>query len=185
MSRKGTAAFRRKDLPSDLGERITSAREKAERSRAELAASAGISTKTLARLARGEQRPTSATLRQIASAMRIGLEQLAPVWSDDEMEMATLPSVAPGLGVRIIRQGLGLSLAAVAEAAGVSVSTLSRFERCLHAPRALSAIGHVAHGAESGSTLVIASIELAKALGYESAAELTRACAGLDRPSDL
>ena len=149
-------------------------------SRVALARAAGVAPRTLARIERGEQRPVPATLRALARALGRDVGDLAPGWDRDEEERVTSGAVAPGLGLRALRRRAGLSLAAAATAAGVSPSTLSRFERGLHAPRRLTAIGDGEHGAASIDSLAITSTRLAAVLGFHSAAALTRACARVE-----
>ena len=101
---------------------------------------------------------------------------MAPLWGADEEDVFASGAASPGWGLRLVRARVGLTLAAAAQAAGVSASTLSRFERGLHAPRGITAIGDTSDGAAHPDALAITSVALAQALGFATAAGLTRAC---------
>lgn len=79
-----------------------------------------------------------------------------------------------GVGLRQIRVGRSITLTEAARAAGVSISTFSRFERGLHGEGELAKL----YKAEGRMTerLTLVSDPLAKLLGYRSAADLTDAC---------
>lgn len=128
----------------------------------------------------GEQRPLPATLRRLATALGREVGEIAPGWDADEEERITSGPVVPGLGPRALRRRAGVTLAAAAAAAGVSASTLSRFERGLHAARRITALGDGEHGAASIHALALTSQALASLLGFPSTAALTRACARID-----
>lgn len=176
MARIGPPAFRRRDLPPDIGRRVLDARIRAGLSRTELADGVGVHYRTLARVERGTQVPGVTTLRGIARACREDIGRLAPAWEDDQEELEASGLGSPGPAVRARRLELGLTLGQVARASGVSVSTLSRFERGLHAPRRITAVGSFANGADGINDLAIVSLELARVLGYSSTAALTSAC---------
>lgn len=120
-------------LPPDLGVRVVSARVDAGLTRIALSSAAGVAPRTLARIERGAQRPTPATLRALAAALGVTLDDLAPNWGRDEDERLTSGAVAPGVAIRVLRRRCGLTQADLAAAAGVSVATVSRFERAMHA----------------------------------------------------
>lgn len=104
--------------------------------------------------------------------MPVGL--LAPDWAADELERITKGAEHLGVGLRQLRIERSITLAEAADTAGVSVSTLSRFERGLHGEGELAKL----YKAEGRMTerLTFVSEQLAKLLGYRSAAELTHAC---------
>lgn len=134
--------------------------------------------RTLARIERGAQRPGPDTLKSLASALGMRLEPLAPEWAGVDDEMPSTGREAPGMAVRVLRRAAGLTMVEVAARMGISVSTLSRFERGLHAPRRVTSVGGA--GTLTSNDLAITDEELADALGFDSAAELTRRCADVD-----
>lgn len=173
-------AFSRGRLPQCLGDVIATVRKGAGLARIDLASAAGIAPRTLARIERGAQRPSPPTLRAVAAALGLRLGQLAPLWAEDEGERVISGAVAPGVAVRVLRIRRGLTQADVAAAAKISVATLSRFERGLHAPRGITALGDRANGAAGRDCLAITSGKMARVLGFETPFELTRACAMIE-----
>jgi hypothetical protein len=94
-----------------------------------------------------------------------------------EGERPTSGMVAPGIAVRSFRLGAGITQRDLSLAAGVSASTISRFERGLHAPRVLTRPGDGANGIDGIGTLAVVHAGLAGALGYPDVVALTMACA--------
>lgn len=174
MAPRENGPYSRRELPSDLGARIRAAR--CARSRAAFAGDAGIAARTLARIERGQQRPTPTTLGRIAVVMGRSLEELAPAWGRDEEERVRSGEIAPGVAVRHFRSKASLTLVELGRASGISASLLSRFERGLLAPRCITRVGDAEFGADSPHHLVITSLGMAQALGFASARDLTRAC---------
>ncbi|WCT74196.1 helix-turn-helix transcriptional regulator [Sphingomonas naphthae] len=178
MAREGTHQFKLDDLDERLGQRVRDARNERGLSRMALAPAAGVSRSTIAHIERGDQRPLPGTLRKIAAVLSLPLFVLAPAWEDAEHVRPKSGTEHPGVGLRAIRRDRKLTIAALAEATGLSVSTISRFERGLHATRKLTCAD--ASGTSYRDQIGIISAELAAALGYASAADLTRACAAIE-----
>lgn len=176
MNRTGPHSFLRVDLPADLAARVFSARRRAGLSRRHAAARAGVDYRTLARIERGAQLPSMATLLAIARSWRIDLVDLAPAWRADQDEIEVSGLQSPGPALRRIRKARGVSLTSAAAAAGVALATLSRFERGLAAPGRITAMGDRANGAIGDYDLAITSSALASLLGHPSATALTNAC---------
>ena len=156
--------FARNKLDDNVGKRLKAMREKRGMSRAMLANSAQLERHTLARLERGAQKPRVETLRALANALNVPLEGLATGWTDDEQRRANHLDHL-GRGLRKVRLAAGVTLADAAAAAGVSSSTLSRFERTQTDSQALSL---------NGSSF--RSAALASLLGFDSVDALTEAC---------
>ncbi|QYE36297.1 helix-turn-helix domain-containing protein [Polymorphobacter sp. PAMC 29334] len=165
-----------RDLPMDIGARVLKARMASGLTRRIAAARADISYGTLSRIEVGAQRPSPATLLAIAGTWGGDLEDLAPVWDEVQVEIENSGLWSAGPSIRTIRIQRGLTLEALAEAAGMVPSTLSRFERGMHVPRGIAVVGDPDHGADDKHDLVVTSAALAKALGYQSAAALMVAC---------
>ncbi len=174
MAKRGPPRFARRSLDEFVGCRVRKRREAAGISRNDLAGDVAIAPHTLARIERGHQLPTEATLRRIAEALGMPVGLLAPDWAADELERITKGAEHLGVGLRQLRIERSITLAEAADTAGVSVSTLSRFERGLHGEGELAKL----YKAEGRMTerLTFVSEQLAKLLGYRSAAELTHAC---------
>ena len=167
MALKGPPAFRRGALKKADGKLLRDARERANLSRRELGDRAGIGSKTIARLERGDQLPLPTTLAGLASELGVGLSDLAPDWFEDDFEMAGVET--EGLRFRALRQKAGVTLEKAAAAAAVSVSTLSRFERGLHRSRGMETTPARGQGLNSDA--------LAIHLGCLNAADLHNAIA--------
>ena len=132
MSKRGPPRFARRSLDQSVGCRVRNRREAAGICRNDLAADAAIAPHTLARIERGHQLPTEETLRRISDALGLPVGLLAPNWAADELERIITGVEHPGVGLRQLRIESSITLAEAADTAGVSVSTLSRFERGLH-----------------------------------------------------
>ena len=165
MPNKHLPHFARRQLDDDVGRRILDARVLQGKSRNELAAAAGIKSRTLARIERGKQMPRVETLRAIASALKVPLDSLAANWTDDERRRRD-NSDHLGPGLRQARLKAGVTLAKAAAAAGVSPATLSRFERMQTDSLLLSTDG-----------VTFRSDTLAHALKFRSCDDLSAACA--------
>ena len=155
-------------VPKDFGRSLRSARLARRWTQARLAKAAGLKRETIARLECGVRRPAADTVFRLEAALDLDGE-LVPAWP--EWKPIGLPSM--GARSRERRRGLGLSLAEVAEVAGVSVSTLSRFEREFqwNATGLLDASGDGPPSAEA--------IGLSRALGFNSAFEHAAWCTQL------
>jgi transcriptional regulator with XRE-family HTH domain len=160
MTAQGPPAFRRSALRPADGTLLKSAREAKGWCRRELAKNASVAAKTIARIERGAQLPLPATLRALADALGVGLGVLAPDWSADFLESQSTDPVGPRL--RALRVAAAVSLEQAAKAAGVSISTFSRFERDLHQSRSME-------GYSPREGLGLASEHLAHSLGLNDA----------------
>lgn len=165
MPNKHLPHFSRHQLDGDVGPRIRAARGGQGKSRNELAAAAGIKSRTLARIERGGQLPRVESLRAIAAALDVPLESLAANWADDERRRRD-NSDHMGPRLRQARLKAGVTLAKAAAAAGVSPTTLSRFERMQTDSLLISTDG-----------VTFQSEALAHALKFRSCDDLSAACA--------
>lgn len=165
MPNKHLPHFSRRQLDGDVGPRIRAARGRQGKSRNELAAVAGIKSRTLARIERGDQTPRVESLRAIAAALEVTLESLAANWTDDERRRRD-NSDHLGPGLRQARLKAGVTLANAAAAVGVSPTTLSRFERMQTDSLLISTDG-----------VTFQSEALAHALKFRSCDDLSAACA--------
>lgn len=164
MPNKHLPHFARHQLNGEVGARTRSARERRAISREELAAAAGIASRTLARIERGHQKPRVETLQAIATGLKVPLDSLATGWTDD-MRRRRNHSDHLGPNLRQARLKAGVTLAQAAAAAEVSPTTLSRFERMQTDSLLIS---------RDGVTFV--SDSLARVLGFESRDDLSAAC---------
>ncbi len=172
MPRVHEIRFARSDL-KNVGDRVTAARLDLGLSRRALAELAGVAARTLARIERGDQQPWPGTVRRLAVALQVTFETLAPEWADDEYNRPRSGATHLGVGFRYIRLARGMPLAKVAQIAGTSISTLSRFERGLHATRAARS----PNAGQSGSAASpIMARAMADAFGFATAADLVQAC---------
>ncbi|WP_425341845.1 helix-turn-helix domain-containing protein [Citromicrobium bathyomarinum] len=172
MPVQGPPRFSRSDLDVGVANRLKKIRESKRMSRKDLAVAARISAKTLARHEQGRQRPSEPALRRLATALGVQIYDLAPSWKDDDLNRITTGVAHPGIGLRLLRKELGVSLESAARAAGVDVSTLSRFERGRHASHKLAkkVEGRIDY------RLVLKSDALAELLRFGDAESLTYAC---------
>lgn len=92
---------------------------------AKLAEQAGLARETVARLEADRRPPVADTVFRLEAALDLLPGELVPAWP----EWAPLGLATWGARSRERRRALGLPLAGVALAVGVSVATLSRFER--------------------------------------------------------
>jgi transcriptional regulator with XRE-family HTH domain len=157
MTAQGPPAFKRSALRPADGSLLKKAREANGWSRRELARNASIAAKTIARIERGAQLPLPATLRALVDALDVDLDVLAPGWSADILESQSTDPMGPHL--RALRVAAAVSLEKAAKAAGVSISTFSRFERDLHQSRSMEC-----YSPREGMGL--ASEHLARLLGF-------------------
>ena len=153
---------------------------------AELAREAGLTRETVARLeatsarppggysgatGRSRRRPVADTVFRLESALDFYAEQFVPAWR----EWKPIGSSEPGARSRERRRELGLSLAEVARGAGVSVATLSRFER---EERPTPSLLRVVKSELGGEWPYLVSERLASALGFASLEEHSDFCDG-------
>lgn len=172
MPAEGPPRFSRNDLDTEVAKRLKAIRQSKRLTRQELASEAGIACKTLARHEQGRQRPSEPALRRLATALGVQISDLAPGWKDDDLNRLTTGTEHPGIGLRLLRKERGVSLETAARAAGVDASTLSRFERGMHASRKL------ARRVEGSidDRLALTSDALARLLRFEDAEKLTVKC---------
>lgn len=163
MNVQGPPAFKRSALNGADGVLLKKAREAAGLSRQKLSETAQVASITIARIERGTQLPLPATLRAIADALTVDLDTLAPGWSADILESESTDPSGPRL--RTARLAAAVPLEQAAEAAGVSVSTFSRFERDLHQSRRME-------GRASREGMGLDSEQLAHLLGFNDAGAL-------------
>lgn len=164
--------FQRRTLPPDAGLRLRAAREGRGLSRRAVAAQAEIAPRTLARIERGAQRPTWSTLDRLCEVLQVEVSTVAARWLKDWTDLPTSASAAPGLGLRALRRSQGVTLVDLSKASGISVATLSRFERGLVASRTLLK-GPVSHDQED---VEIENDRLAAAFGLTDSSQLRMAC---------
>lgn len=178
MPKRGPPRFARRSLDKSVGGRVRKHRKAAGVGRDDLAGEADIAPHTLARIERGDQLPSEETLRRIGDVLNVSVGLLAPAWATDDLERIVTGTEHLGVGLRQIRVSRSVTLAEAAGAAGVSVSTISRFERGLHGEGRLAKLCR-AEGRMS-ERLTFVSDGLAKLLGYRSATELTNACEAVE-----
>ena len=166
----GPPAFKRSGLGPNDGARLKKIRSKAGLSRRQLGDVAKVAPKTIARIERGDQKPLPATLYALADALDVDLPELAPGWEGDHDEWDG--AATKGRQFRNVRRTAGASLNDAAAAAGVSISTLSRFERALHYSQKME-------GKDAG----LDREKLAELLGFRSAEALQAAISV--RPMDF
>lgn len=168
--------FQRRDLPAGLGTALRAARTGAGRSRRDVAAATGIAPRTLARIERGAQKPTWRTLDRLCDELGVSAFQLACRWVVQSMDLPTSPDSAPGLGLRALRLERGMSLVRLAGLTGVSVATISRFERGITASRKLGLRVGGPEVAFEDRDVVLNAERLASAFGLVGTVDLNRAC---------
>lgn len=175
--------FQRRHLPAGIGTALRGRRVERGLSRRDVAGSAGIAARTLARIERDAQAPTWKTLEAVCDALEISTSVVAPRWSRDASDLPEDAQLVPGLGLRALRRKRGMTLASLAKASGVSAATISRFERGLVVSRRL-AKRPVHDGVIDYDTLLIDNDRLAEALGLGNSAALREACLGASAADD-
>lgn len=152
-------------IPDDVGRRIRDERRARKLSQQRLATRAGLGRETIYRVENG-RRPTAHTLALIEAGLRVGSPFFVPRLDGFQ------PRDEPGLGprTRLRRREMKMTLQACALAAGVSVATLSRFERGAERCPSLAVVKH-------GITAVgIGNAGLAATLDFVDVADMTRYC---------
>lgn len=171
MNPEHTPIFLRKQLPIDVGARVLLRRTDAGLSRRLVARRALVSYKTLERIELGHQLPSPRTLARLAAALNVSLEEFCPIWQEIETSRPTSGMECLGVGFRVLRKRAKISLRRAAIVGGVSVATLSRFERGITAaPRGIATRGGYSN------TPILTSLALARLFGFSDATELTSAC---------
>lgn len=123
------------------GRKLKAAREARGLSLAALAAAAGVSPSYLSEVEHGRKSPSLLVLRRLAAALNLEPADLVAA----EAQSAAL---TPGERIRLLREGKGLTLSALAEKAGITVSYLSEIERG-HASPALTTLQRLAEALET------------------------------------
>lgn len=117
--------FPRDAVPVSIGTRVRDARTARKMSQGRLAARTGVTRWTILRLERNRHVPGSHLVHALERVLNFGAGGLVRGWKD----AADYGAAARGPRARRARLALRLTLAEVAEASGVSVATISRFER--------------------------------------------------------
>lgn len=117
--------FPRAAVPDSIGERVREARKARGMSQERLAAKTGVTRWAIMRLEHGSHLPGSHLVHALERILNLGEGSLVRGWKD----AAPYGSPARGPRARQARKTLGYTLAEIAGASGVSVSTISRFER--------------------------------------------------------
>jgi transcriptional regulator with XRE-family HTH domain len=160
-------------ISAEFGEVLARQRRLEGMTQKQLAEEAGLTRETVARLESNRRRPTAETVFRLEAALNLIPGTLVPCWP----EWKPIGTMTPGARSRERRRAMGISIVVVAEAAGVSIATLSRFEREFGACPTLSVIGF-----DQGMPFVagLRSIGYAKALGFVCIEEHERYCDGDD-----
>ena len=166
-------AFPMSAIPVGLGATIAKERALLNWTQQRLADEAGLKRETIVRLEAGARRPSGDTVFRLEVALDLEPGTLVPKWP----EWRPIGSMTHGARSRERRRELGLSLVSVAKAAGVSVATLSRFERETHVCQSIATYNRV----EGMSEVVgLKKKRFARALGFASVAEHERYCVTSD-----
>lgn len=160
--------FPRSAVPLDIGRSVRFLRLSRRWSQAKLAQKVDVNRRTILRLELGQQIPGSALVHALESIFGLDDRTLVPRWHEGA------PASAPGArGPRALlaRKHLGLTLGEVSKAAGISVSTISRFEREMSDSRLIFKDFH---------SDAVTSFAYAHALGFSCADEMTEFLASKD-----
>ena len=127
----------RSAIPDGVGQTVRTARRSRRWTQQRLADRSGLSRKTVCRVEAGGA-PDADTLLRVCEALALPVLELVPAWAKPEDDdPPSLGDPLFGYRVRRRRRELGIRLEEAAAAAGVSVSTLSRFERLASASTVL------------------------------------------------
>lgn len=160
-------------IPTSVGAAVRGARLKRGWTQQRLANRSRVSRKTVSRIEL-QGSPDADTLMRICSALEICVVDLVPAW--DKPEDDDVPSLEDplfGYRIRKRRRELGIKLTTAAAAAGVSVATLSRFERLGSASTALLT---AVYADDPEGEVFLDKVGLAHALGFDDAAALDAYC---------
>ena len=155
-------------IPDGISARIARERLDAGLSQAELGRLSGLTRETIYRVENGRT-PSSRAVFAVQKVLDLEYEPLVKQWP----QPADPDFPCFGARVRRRRRELGLSLEAVADAAGISAATLSRFETEQAHPRD---IVDVVIDAKGDLIMSVRSDALARCLGFRNAADLTGYC---------
>jgi len=148
--------FPKSAIPISFGFELLKARTARRWTQARLASAAGLTRETIARLENGHRRPEADTVFRLRAALELEPYALIPAWP----EWSPIGTPALGARSRQRRRDAGLSLQQVASRIGVSVATLSRFEREM-----------------SANSVAVDLQALAAALGFEDGNDFRGYCA--------
>lgn len=112
-------------MPADLGAQLYAIRRERGLTQEWLAAKTGVTRWTIARIEAGRNVPRSYLVHAIERVLGLGDRRLVPDWKDGPDHDA--PS--RGHRARRARIAVGRTLAEVAKISGISMTTISRFER--------------------------------------------------------
>jgi transcriptional regulator with XRE-family HTH domain len=175
MERISALDFPSAAVPATFGEVIAKERRLLGWTQQQLAEKSGLTRETIARLEKGagKRKPTGDTVFRLESALDLEPGTLVPGWP----EWKPIGTMTFGSRSRERRRALNIPITIAAKAAGVSMATLSRFEREFGACPTLSVVEF-----EEGMPVVIGlrSVQYATALGFASIDEHERYCMGGD-----
>lgn len=117
--------FPREAVPSEIGKLVRNARRDRNMTQARLALKTGVTRWAIMRLEAGRHIPGSHLVHALERALRLGEGALVSGWKE------AAPHGAPARGPRARRAriALGYTLSEIAAASGISIPTISRFER--------------------------------------------------------
>ena len=153
--------YPRRAVPPDIGRSVRLLRLNRRWSQAKLAQKIDVNRRTILRLELGLQIPGSALVHALERVFGLDDRTLVPAWHE-----ATPASAIGARGPRALlaRKRLGLTLREVSRSAGISVSTLSRFEREMSDGRLIF------EDIDRGN---VSNVAYALALGFSGANEMT------------
>lgn len=151
-------------LPTNFGHLVRVARRKRNWTQAQLARHVGVTRATISRLetGHGQETPSAQLVRALLRDETLGLT--LPVI---DVEFADPCDPDRGYRAAAARRTVGLTLASVARAAGVSPASLSLFERSLAVPIGL--VGAV----DQDDGVSVINDGYAQALGFAAAADMS------------
>lgn len=171
MRRADRPSFPASAIPSDFGERVAAERRRLGWLQDRLAAEAGLRRETIVRIETGARRPASDTVFRLEDAMDLEPGELVPGWP----EWKPIGSPTHGARSRERRRELDLSISVVASKAGVSIATLSRFEREVGATPSLARSEMVEGMVE---VIAVTNADFSHALGFAGVDEHNEYCRG-------
>lgn len=159
-------------IPTSVGAAVRSARRMRRWTQQRLADRSGLSRKTVSRVELHGS-PDADTLMRICGALELRLVGLVPAWDRPEDDVPSLDDPLFGYRIRRRRRELGIRLEDAAAAAGISIATLSRFERLGSASAALLT---PVYADDPEGEVFLDNDGLARALGFEDTAALHAYC---------
>ncbi len=168
--------FHRANLPPKAGARLLQKRRATGRTRRAVAGEAGLAPRTLARIERCQQAPQWITVKRLCDVLGMDPYSVAPRWDSDSYDVPIDHEAVPGLGLRALRRARGMTLRQLSEATGISIPTLSRYERGLIASRLLGGRQDQPAVPYSERDLLLENDRVAFALGCRDSEALRKAC---------